>query len=113
VREKLDDIRRSKGQEAIAAEWADKAQALLALAKVNIADAMAWQRDAAKAGAPLSREPLAGLKSQLAERIKRHRRPAAPGAGAARGRRAAGPAHRGPVHQALGDAQAVWDRSAQ
>ncbi len=70
LREKLDDIRRSKGQEAIAAEWADKASALLALAKVNIADAMAWQRDAAKAGAPLSREPLAGLKTQLAERIK-------------------------------------------
>ncbi|MCA0214068.1 MAG: DUF349 domain-containing protein [Proteobacteria bacterium] len=70
LREKLDDIRRSKGQEAIAAEWADKAQALLALAKVNIADAMAWQRDAAKAGAPLSREPLAGLKAQLAERVK-------------------------------------------
>ncbi len=70
LREKLDDIRRTKGQEAIAAEWAEKAQALLALAKVNIADAMAWQRDAAKAGAPLSREPLAGLKVQLAERVK-------------------------------------------
>lgn len=70
LREKLDEIRRSKGQEAIAAEWAEKAQALLALAKVNIADAMAWQRDAAKAGAPLSKEPLAGLKVQLAERIK-------------------------------------------
>lgn len=70
LREKLDDIRRSKGQEAIAAEWAEKAQALLALAKVNIADAMAWQRDAAKAGAPLSKEPLAGLKVQLAERVK-------------------------------------------
>jgi hypothetical protein len=54
----------------MAAEWAEKAQALLALAKLNIADAMAWQRDAAKAGAPLSREPLAGLKVQLAERVK-------------------------------------------
>ena len=70
LREKLDEIRRSKGQEAIAAEWADKAHALLALSKLNIADAMAWQRDAAKAGAPLSREPLAGLKTQLAERVK-------------------------------------------
>ena len=29
------------------------------LAKLNIADALAWQRDAAKAGAPLSKEPLA------------------------------------------------------
>jgi ATP-dependent RNA helicase SUPV3L1/SUV3 len=40
------------------------------LGKLNIADAMAWQRDAAKAGAPLSREPLASLKAQLADRIK-------------------------------------------
>ncbi|MFD0666336.1 DUF349 domain-containing protein [Ramlibacter sp. MAHUQ-53] len=70
LRERLDEIKRAKGQEAIAAEWAEKAQALLAQAKLNIADALAWQRDAAKAGAPLSREPLAGLKSQLAERVK-------------------------------------------
>jgi hypothetical protein len=62
VRERLDEIRRAKGQEAIAAEWAQKAQALLAAPKLNIADAMAWQRDAAKAGAPLSREPLSLLK---------------------------------------------------
>ena len=70
VRERLDEIRRAKGQEAIAAEWADKAQALLAAPKLNIADALAWQRDAAKAGAPLSREPLSVLKVQLAERVK-------------------------------------------
>lgn len=70
VKEKLDDIKRAKGQETVAAEWADKAQALLALPKLNLADALAWQRDAAKAGAPLSREPLAGLKVQLAERVK-------------------------------------------
>jgi len=70
VKEKLDDIKRAKGQEAVAAEWADKARALLALPKLNLADALAWQRDAAKAGAPLSREPLAGLKVQLAERVK-------------------------------------------
>jgi len=70
VRERLDEIRRAKGQEAIAAEWAEKAQALLAAPKLNIADAMAWQRDAAKAGAPLSREPLSLLKVQLAERVK-------------------------------------------
>lgn len=70
LRERLDEIKRAKGQEAIAAEWAEKAQGLLAQPKLNIADAMAWQRDAAKAGAPLSREPLAGLKAQLAERIK-------------------------------------------
>ena len=70
VRERLDEIRRAKGQEAIAAEWADKAQALLAAPKLNIADALAWQRDAAKAGAPLSREPLSLLKVQLADRVK-------------------------------------------
>jgi hypothetical protein len=70
LKEKLDEWRRAKGQEVLAAEWAGKGQALLALAKLNIADAMAWQRDAAKAGAPLSREPLAALKGQLAERVK-------------------------------------------
>ena len=70
VRERLDEIRRAKGQEAIAAEWAEKAQALLATPKLNIADALAWQRDAAKAGAPLSREPLSLLKVQVADRVK-------------------------------------------
>ncbi len=70
LRERLDEIKRTRGQEIISAEWAEKAAALLALAKVNIADAMAWQRDAAKAGAPLSKEPLASLKAQLADRIK-------------------------------------------
>ncbi|WP_026436842.1 DUF349 domain-containing protein [Acidovorax sp. JHL-9] len=70
VRERLDEIRRAKGQEAIAAEWAEKAQALLAAPRLNIADALAWQRDAAKAGAPLSREPLSLLKVQVAERVK-------------------------------------------
>lgn len=70
VRERLDEIRRAKGQEVIAAEWAEKAQALLAAPKLNIADALAWQRDAAKAGAPLSREPLSLLKVQVADRVK-------------------------------------------
>ena len=70
LKEKLDEVKRSKGQEAAAAEWAEKAQALLALPKLNLADALAWQRDAAKAGAPLSKEPLAGLKVQLTERVK-------------------------------------------
>ena len=70
LREKLDEIKRSKGQESIAQEWADKGQVLLAVAKLNIADAMAWQRDAAKAGAPLSKEPLATLKGQLSDRVK-------------------------------------------
>ena len=70
LKEKLDEIKRSKGQEAIGAEWAVKAQALLGVSKLNLADALAWQRDAAKAGAPLSKEPLASLKVQLAERVK-------------------------------------------
>lgn len=70
LREKLDEIRRARSQEAIAAEWGDKANALLAQPRLNIADALAWQRDAAKQGAPLSREPLATLKAQLADRVK-------------------------------------------
>ena len=70
VRERLDEIRRAKGQAVVAAEWTAKAQTLLSVAKLNIADALAWQRDAAKAGAPLSKEPLLTIKSQLAERVK-------------------------------------------
>jgi ATP-dependent RNA helicase SUPV3L1/SUV3 len=70
LKEKLDEAKRAKNQEGVAAEWAEKGQALLALKKLNLADALAWQRDAAKAGAPLSREPLAGLKGQLADRVK-------------------------------------------
>ena len=70
LRERLDEAKRAKAQEAIAAEWEAKALTLLDLSKLNIADALAWQRDAAKAGAPLSREPLAGIKLQLAERVR-------------------------------------------
>lgn len=70
VRERLDELKRARGQEVLAAEWARKAQALLENPKLNMADAMAWQRDAAKAGAPLSKEPLAGFKAQLADRVK-------------------------------------------
>ena len=70
VRERLDELRRAKAQESIGIEWAAKVRALLEAGKLNIADAMAWQRDAAKAGAPLSREPLAQLKVQLADRVK-------------------------------------------
>jgi ribonuclease HI len=70
VRERLDEIRRTKDQEKIAVEWAEKAQALLVASPFNAAEAIAWQRDAAKAGAPLSREPLSQHKAQLAERVK-------------------------------------------
>jgi len=70
LKEKLDEHKRLKAQEQIAAEWAVKAEALIRQSRLNLADAMAWQRDAARAGAPLSREPLAGLKLALVERVK-------------------------------------------
>jgi hypothetical protein len=70
LREKLDEIKRAGQQDAVAHAWADKGQALLAAARLNIADALAWQRDAARAGAPLSREPLSSLRASLTERVK-------------------------------------------
>nr|WP_315262716.1 DUF349 domain-containing protein [uncultured Limnohabitans sp.] len=70
LREKLDELRRSKDQDALIVEWAAKGETLRDAPHINLADAMGWQRDAAKAGAPLSREPLAGLKTALAERVK-------------------------------------------
>lgn len=70
LREKLDELRRSKDQDALIVEWTAKGEALRDATHINLADAMGWQRDAAKAGAPLSREPLAGLKTALAERVK-------------------------------------------
>ena len=70
LKEKLDELKRVHGQEALASDWAQKAEQLLQAPRLNIADAMAWQRDAAKAGAPLSREPLASLKLRLAEVVK-------------------------------------------
>jgi hypothetical protein len=70
LKEKLDDLKRAKGQEALVTDWALKAEQLLQAPRLNMGDAMAWQRDAAKAGAPLSREPLASLKQRLAEVVK-------------------------------------------
>jgi ATP-dependent RNA helicase SUPV3L1/SUV3 len=70
LREKIDDIKRTKSQDMLAQEWAEIAQLLLQSNPFKVVDAMAWQRDAAKAGAPLSREPLASLRQALAERIK-------------------------------------------
>jgi len=70
LKDRLDDIKRARLQEGLVAEWASKAQQLLEQARLNVADAMAWQRDAAKVGAPLSREPLATLRQQLTERVK-------------------------------------------
>jgi ATP-dependent RNA helicase SUPV3L1/SUV3 len=70
LKEKLDEQKRQKTQEQIAVDWAQKAQALLDQSRMNLADALAWQRDAARAGAPLSREPLTTLRQALADRIK-------------------------------------------
>ena len=70
LREKLDELRRSKDQDALIVEWTAKGEALRDAPHINLADALGWQRDAAKAGAPLSREPLASLKTALAERVK-------------------------------------------
>ena len=70
LRERLDEIKRDRAQSELAQAWAERAQGLLGQALMNLADAMAWQRDAAKAGAPLSKEPLAGLKTQLADRVR-------------------------------------------
>jgi hypothetical protein len=70
VRERLDELRRLRSQDLLVAEWAERARGLLDLTRLNLADALAWQRDAAKAGAPLSREPLASLRQQLNERVK-------------------------------------------
>jgi len=71
LKERLDELKRAREQDALIEQWAAKAEQLLAGHRLNIADALAWQRDAAKAGAPLSREPLAGLKSRLADVVRR------------------------------------------
>jgi ATP-dependent RNA helicase SUPV3L1/SUV3 len=70
LKEKIDEIKRSHGQEALASDWAQKAELILSAPRLNMADALAWQRDAAKAGAPLSREPLASLKVKLVDVVK-------------------------------------------
>jgi hypothetical protein len=70
LRETLDELRRSKDQDALVVEWTAKGEALRDASHINLADALGWQRDAAKAGAPLSREPLASLKTALVERVK-------------------------------------------
>ena len=52
------------------AVWVDKAQQLLVQAPFDVQQAQAWQREAAKAGAALSREPLATCRQALVNRIK-------------------------------------------
>ena len=71
LKERLDELKRVREQDSLVNQWAAKAEELLGGARLNIADALAWQRDAAKAGAPLSREPLAILKTRLAEVVRR------------------------------------------
>ena len=71
IKERLDEQKRLREQDQLVAQWAGKAEQLLGAPRLNIADALAWQRDAAKAGAPLSREPLAQLKNRLAEVVRR------------------------------------------
>ena len=71
IKERLDEQKRLREQDQLVAQWAEKAEQLLGAPRLNIADALAWQRDAAKAGAPLSREPLAQLKNRLAEVVRR------------------------------------------
>ena len=70
VKERLEEHKRARAQDEAAAAWAARAEALLAQPRLHLADALAWERDAAKAGAPLSREPLAALRQRLAERIR-------------------------------------------
>ena len=70
VNDRLKEISRTANQEKISVEWAEKAQAVLNATPFDAAAAAAWQRDAAKAGAALSREPLSQFKAQLVERVK-------------------------------------------
>ncbi|MDO4724364.1 MAG: DUF349 domain-containing protein, partial [Comamonadaceae bacterium] len=70
IRQRMNDIRQSQHQEEASQDWAAKAEKILGASTFRIADGMAWLRDAAKAGAPLSKEPLAELRSRIAERVK-------------------------------------------
>jgi hypothetical protein len=70
LKERLDELKRERNQTQLVQEWAQKGEAIQQSAKISLAQALAWQRDAAKAGAPLSREPLASIKVALNERIK-------------------------------------------
>lgn len=69
LRDRLEELRRSKTQDAMAEEWRVKGQALLDAERLHIADALAWQRDAAKAGAPLARPPLSDIRDRLTQRV--------------------------------------------
>lgn len=70
VQEHQADIERTRRQDAIAEEWRVRIQAILDAPTLDMAAATNWQRDAARAGAPLSREPLATLKARLSEAMR-------------------------------------------
>jgi len=54
LKERLDELKRAREQDALIAQWAAKGEQLLAGNRLNIADALAWQRDAAKPRAALA-----------------------------------------------------------
>lgn len=70
IKEKLDEIKRAKAQDAMAHDWVASAEAVLQAQPYDVQKAEAWLRDAAKAGAALSREPLLSLRNSLQERSK-------------------------------------------
>lgn len=69
VREHLDKHKEQKHQEEQTQHWQAQAEALLAEERLAIASILAWQRDALKAQAPLSKEPLLSLKAALQNRL--------------------------------------------
>lgn len=66
----MNDIHDNPKQEDIAQTWAQKAEKILQASIFPAADGQAWLRDAAKAGAPLSKEPLASLRARIADTAK-------------------------------------------
>jgi ATP-dependent RNA helicase SUPV3L1/SUV3 len=70
IKEKLDEVKRAKAQDAMAHDWAASAEAVLQAQPYDVQKAESWLRDAAKAGAALSREPLLSLRNSLQERSK-------------------------------------------
>ena len=50
LREKLDELKRERHQDELIQEWAQKGEQLRQSNKMSLAQALAWQRDAAKAG---------------------------------------------------------------
>ena len=70
LRERIEDIKRAQQQTELVALWEQKGQALLQNPKMPMAQALAWQRDAAKAGAPLSCQPLADIKRAINARFE-------------------------------------------